>query len=61
MTNLNDDEETCRRVLAACRGVVDEPQSRTYNRTKIKWALIAAGFNISAWLVIAAIVLTVLE
>ena len=60
MTNLND-EETCRRVLAACRGVVDEPHARTYNRTKIKWALIAAGFNISAWLVIAAIVLTVLK
>ena len=60
MTNLND-EETCRRVLAACRGVVDEPQTRTYNRTKIKWTLIAAGFNSSAWLVIAAIVLTVLK
>ena len=60
MTNLNDDEETCRRVLAACRGVVDVPQP-AYNRTKIKWALIAAVFNISAWLVIAGLIITVLE
>lgn len=60
MTNLND-EETCRRVLAACRGVVDEPQASSYNRTKIKWATIAAVFNISAWLVIAGLIITVLE